>query len=171
MQQRQRRTSLLALCEERRGFSQDVALHRHSCQLCTQTSDLHLFGAHMRITAGTLQRSSSMRLDPVEQCLLNHTQASCCCRDALARLHKPNRLLLELQRVPPRFAFVIYPSLSQLKQLAKGSYERGCQEKKPLPAPLGWGGCLACIQPRYRLLRGGAVGVPCQLLRSEHTSS
>jgi TPR repeat protein len=54
--------------------------------------------------------------------------------------------------------------------VTKDSYERGCQEKKPLPAPLGWGGCLACIQPRYRLLRGGAVGVPCQLLEHDQAS-
>src|ERR1039458_9728727 len=32
------------------------------------------------------------------------------------------------------------------------------------------GGCLACIQPRYRLLRGGAVGVPCQLLEHDQAS-
>src|ERR1019366_6983729 len=40
------------------------------------------------------------RLHPVGQGLLNHTKAACCCRHALARLHKSCRLLLELKRIP-----------------------------------------------------------------------
>src|ERR1019366_5751422 len=40
-----------------------------------------------------------MRLDPVVQGLLNHSQAAGYRRHRLARLHKSNRLLLELKRV------------------------------------------------------------------------
>src|ERR1039458_258969 len=40
-----------------------------------------------------------MRLDPVVQGLLNHSQAAGYRRHRLARLHKSNRLLLELERV------------------------------------------------------------------------
>jgi hypothetical protein len=41
-----------------------------------------------------------MSLDPVEQRLLYQTQRSRCRRYTLARLNKPNRLLLEFERVP-----------------------------------------------------------------------
>ena len=85
---------------ERKVFSQDVALHGHPRQLGSQAADLHLLGGHLRPALGTLQRAFAMSLDPVEQRLLYQTQRSRCRRYTLARLHKPNRLLLELKRVP-----------------------------------------------------------------------
>ncbi len=82
-----------------------------------------------------------------------------CCRNAPSRLHKPDCFLLELQRVPASFSVPHLLSLSLLQQLAKGSYERGCQEKNPPPAPLVMGSCLACIQPDVDC--SGAVSLPC----------
>src|ERR1035441_5862110 len=53
-----------------------------------------------RLAAGrTLQPSFPLRLDPVVQGLLNHSQTSCRCCYALARLYHSNRFLLELERV------------------------------------------------------------------------
>jgi hypothetical protein len=69
-------------------------------QLGSQTADLHLLGGHLRPAVGTFQRAFPMSLDPVEQRLLNQPQPARCSRDTLARLNKPNRLLLELERVP-----------------------------------------------------------------------
>jgi hypothetical protein len=48
-----------------------------------------------------------MSLDPVEQGLLNQPQRARCRRDTLARLNKPNRLLLELERYRARVALII----------------------------------------------------------------
>jgi hypothetical protein len=106
-----RRTSLLPLGKVRHSLSQDVALHRDARQLGPQTAHLHLLGGHLRPAVGTLQRTFPMRLDPVEQRLLNQAQRARCRRYALARLNKPNRLLLELERVPrPRALIIRYPS-------------------------------------------------------------
>jgi hypothetical protein len=52
--------------------------------------------------------------------------------NALARLQKPNRLLLEIKHVPiPGFPFFICVSLSLLKQLAKGAVLRGQDHSLP----------------------------------------
>jgi hypothetical protein len=59
--------SLLALRKERRGFSQDVALHRHSRQFRPQTSDLHLLGCQLTLAGDAAQLACPMRLDPVRK--------------------------------------------------------------------------------------------------------
>ena len=61
-----------------------------------------------------------MQLDPVAQGLFNHSQAPGRGRQRLARLHKSNRLMLELKRVSAPFPAPHLCSLSLLKQLAKG---------------------------------------------------
>src|ERR1039458_5344915 len=129
------RTSFLALRKVRRGFSQDVALHRHTRQLCTKTAVLHLLGSHLRLAAGALQGASSMFPDPVAQGLLKHAQTACSCRLALARLNKPRRLLLELKRVtsPLRLRHLRYPFA--LEQLAKGYVLRGQGHTVRVPHP------------------------------------
>ena len=58
---------------------------------------------HPRLAATPFSLPSRCSLDPVGQGLLDHSQAACRRRYALARLHKSNRLLLELQRVPAPF--------------------------------------------------------------------
>src|ERR1039458_9057011 len=93
------RTSFLALREERRRFSQDVTLHRHTRQLRTKTAVLHLLGTHNRLAARALPRSRWILPNPVAQGLLDHSKTACCRCVALTRLNKPRRLLLELKRV------------------------------------------------------------------------
>src|ERR1035438_6022267 len=124
------RTSFLALREERRCFSQNIALHRHTRQFRTQTAVLHLLSAHKRLAAGALQGSSAMLPGPVARGLLDHSQTACSCRLALARLNKPCRLLLELKRVtsPLRLRHLRYPFA--LEQLAKGYVLRGQGHKE-----------------------------------------
>jgi hypothetical protein len=43
------------------------------------------------------------------------------------------------------------------KSPLRSSYERGCQEKKLLPAPRRDAGVVTCIQPR--LILGGVIGL------------
>ena len=69
------RTSRRCLCEVRRRFSQDVALHLHTRKLRAQPADLHLLGAHqLAVGAGELARA--LGLDPVEQRLIDHAQGA-----------------------------------------------------------------------------------------------
>jgi hypothetical protein len=45
------------------------------------------------------------------------------------------------------------------RKLNWGSYERGCQEKKILPAPPEDAGVVTCIQPHLILIHRGVVGL------------
>jgi hypothetical protein len=113
---------------------EDVALHRNPRQLRPQAADLHLLGAYHVLVAGALQFARAMRLDPVAQGLLDHSQAACRRRLTLTRLNKPRRFLLELQRIthPFRLRHLRYPFA--LEQLAKGYVLQGqghCGSKSP----------------------------------------
>ena len=80
-------------------FSQDVALHLHARQLGPQPADLHLLGAHGGLAVSALELAQPVRLDPVEQRLIDHAQCPRRRRDALPAFHQSNRLLLEFERV------------------------------------------------------------------------
>jgi hypothetical protein len=71
-------------------FTRASSARKRLISICSAVTDL---------PASPLQFALPMRLDPVVQRLLDQTQTPGRCRNALARLYKPNRLLLELQRV------------------------------------------------------------------------
>ena len=54
-----------------RRFSQNVALHLHARQLSAQPTDFHLLGTH-GLAVGSFEFALLMRVDPVEQRLVNH---------------------------------------------------------------------------------------------------
>ena len=55
---------------------ENVALHLHPRQLGPQAADLHLFGRHASLAADFLQLAFPVRLHPVGQGLLHHSQAA-----------------------------------------------------------------------------------------------
>ena len=84
-------------CVSRR-FSQNVTLHFHVRQLGPEPADFHLLGTY-GLAVGSCEFALLMRLDPVEQCLVEHAQRARHRRDALAVVHQAHCLLLELERV------------------------------------------------------------------------
>ena len=59
-------SAAIAFGEERRRFSQDVALYCHSRQFRARTADLRLLLAQLRLAPGASQLAITIRLDPVE---------------------------------------------------------------------------------------------------------
>jgi len=123
---------------------EDVALHRHSRQLGSQTADLHLLSRHCSLAGHSLQRSGSMRLHPVGKILLHHAQAASRPRQTLAGFHKSYRFRLNSSVNRPRFPFLIVVSLSLLNQLAKGYALREQGQCKAQDAGISGVGFLNC---------------------------
>ena len=82
-----------------RRFSQNARLHLHARQFGPEPADFHLLGAHRRFAVSSCELALALRLDPVEERLVNHTQRSGRRSDSLSALDQLERLLLEFERV------------------------------------------------------------------------
>ena len=92
-------TSNRTLCEVHRRYSQNVALHLHTRQFGSQSTDFHQLGADLCLAISPFKLPLPLRLDLIKQRLVDNSQRAWRNCDALVTLHQPHCFLLEFERV------------------------------------------------------------------------